>query len=319
MAGVNGRLPEFVNHYKKRLHMKYLNTNGRKKENADGLLGHSRRKFLKGAALFAAGSLLLPELVRSAANTRVKKVGIQLYTVRKEMLADPAGTLKLLGKIGYKELESARSDKGNYYGLAPKEIKKITEDLGMKLVSGHIHVDNDWQKSIDEATETGQQYLISAVLPSQGQTIEHYQESAEAFNKLGEQCKKSNLLFGYHNHESEFEKVNEKILYDILLERTDPKLVKMELDLGWVLAAGHDPLAYFAKYPGRFPLWHLKDMDMVRKQSTEFGKGSLDIKGILEHSKQSGMKHFFLEQEEYTHNAFESIQMDYDYLVKLDY
>jgi sugar phosphate isomerase/epimerase len=287
--------------------------------NSQRRLDPTRRGFLKTSALLAAGSLFLPELVRSAANTRVRDIGIQLYTVRNEMMTDPTGTLRRLAKIGFKELESARSDKGNYYGLQAKEIRKITEDLGMKLRSGHIHVDKDWKRSLEEATESGQQYIISAVLPSQGQTIEHYQESADAFNKLGEECKKANLHFGYHNHDSEFETVKGEVLYDILLKRTDPALVTMELDLGWVVAAGHDPFHYFSKYPGRFPLWHLKDMAKTERRSTEFGQGKVDIKGLLQHAKQSGMKHFFLEQEEYAHSAFESIQLDYDYLAKLDY
>lgn len=279
----------------------------------------NRRNFLKTSGLYAAGSLLLPQLVRAGANARVKNIGIQLYTVRKEMLEDPAGTLKQLAKIGFKELESARSEKGNYYGLKPKEIRKITEDLGMKLRSGHIHVDNEWQKSLEEATETGQQYIISAVLPSKGQTVEHYQESAEAFNKLGEECRKANLFFGYHNHDSEFEKVNGQVLYDVLLKHTDPSLVTMELDLGWVVAAGQDPFHYFSAYPGRFPLWHLKDMDTAKKRSTEFGKGQVNVKKLLQHAKQSGMKHFFMEQEEYASTAFESVRYDYDYLSRLNY
>lgn len=278
-----------------------------------------RKEFLKASAFMAAGTLFLPELVRAAANTKVKDIGIQLYTVRKEMLADPTGTLRKLAKIGFREIESARSDKGNYYGLQPKEIKKICDDNGMTLRSGHIHVDKDWKKSIEEATETGQEYLISAVLPSAGQTIEHYQESAEAFNKLGEECKKAKLHFGYHNHDSEFETVNGEVLYEVLLKHTDPSLVTMELDLGWVVAAGQDPFTYFSRYPGRFPLWHLKDMDEIRKQSTEFGQGQVDIKGLMQHARQAGMKHFFLEQEEYAHSAFESIQIDYQYLAKLDY
>ncbi|MBS1661679.1 MAG: sugar phosphate isomerase/epimerase [Bacteroidetes bacterium] len=278
-----------------------------------------RKDFLRSASFLAAGSLLLPELVRAAARTKVKDIGIQLYTVRKEMLADPAGTLQQLAKIGFKELESARSDKGNYYGLKPKEIRKICQDHGMRLRSGHVHVDNEWKKSIEEAAETGQEYIISSVLPSKGQTIEHYQESAENFNKLGEECKKAGLHFGYHNHDSEFETVKGQVLYDVLLKHTDPALVTMEMDLGWVVAAGHDPFGYFSKHPGRFPLWHLKDMDKTRKQSTEFGKGQVEIKRLLQHAKQAGMKHFFLEQEEYAHTAFESIQIDYDYLRKLDY
>jgi sugar phosphate isomerase/epimerase len=283
-------------------------------------LPSGRRNFLKNSAFLAAGSLLLPKFGRSASPFhRVKHIGIQLYTVRTEMLADPVGTLKKVAEVGFKELESARSDKGNYYGLKPKEIRNICHDLGMKLRSGHIHVDNDWQKSLEEATETGQDYIISAVLPSQGQTADHYKQSAEAFNKLGEECKKAGLHFGYHNHDSEFATENGTILYDVLLKYTDPHLVTMEMDLGWVVAAGQDPFQYFNQYPGRFPLWHLKDMDKVQRRSVEFGLGKVDIKGLLEHARQAGMKHFFLEQEEYASSAFESIQLDYDYLAKLDY
>ncbi|HXB09553.1 MAG TPA: TIM barrel protein [Puia sp.] len=283
------------------------------------MLSPSRRNFLKTSAFLAAGTLITARLARAAARTRVSTIGIQLYTVRKEMLADPTGTLKQLAKIGFKELESARSEKGNYYGLQPKEIRKITEDLGMRLRSGHIHVDNDWKKSLEEATETGQQYIISAVLPSPGQTVDHYKQSAEAFNQLGEECKKAGLHFGYHNHDSEFDSENGQVLYDVLLKYTDPALVTMEMDLGWVVAAGRDPFLYFKQYPGRFPLWHLKDMDKVQRRSVEFGNGRVDIKGLLQHAKQAGMKHFFLEQEEYAHSAFESIRIDYDYLAHLDY
>jgi sugar phosphate isomerase/epimerase len=278
-----------------------------------------RRRFIKTSASLASASLFLPRLLRGAPSRHVKDIGIQLYTVRTEMLADPAGTLGKLAKIGFRELESARSEKGNYYGLKPKEIRRITEDLGMKLRSGHVHVDKDWDTTLEEATETGQQYIISAVLPSAGQTVDHYKESAETFNKLGEQCKKAGLHFGYHNHDSEFDQADNTVLYDVLLKNTDPGLVTMEMDLGWVVAAGHDPFAYFRDYPGRFQLWHLKDMAKTERRSVEFGQGKVDIKGLLQHAGQSGMKYFFLEQEEYAHTAFESIQIDYDYLANLNY
>ena len=278
-----------------------------------------RRHFIKTTAGFAGGSLFMPGWARSEPAHHVKNIGIQLYTVRTEMLADPAGTLRKLAKIGFRELESARSEKGNYYGLKPKEIRSLTQDLGMKLRSGHVHVDKDWDTTLEEATETGQKYIISAVLPSPGQTADHYKESAEAFNKLGEQCKKAGLRFGYHNHDSEFEQVDNTVLYDVLLKYTDPGLVTMEMDLGWVVAAGHDPFAYFRDHPGRFHLWHLKDMAKTERRSVEFGQGVVDIKGLLQHAGQSGMKYFFLEQEEYAHTAFESIQIDYDYLANLNY
>jgi sugar phosphate isomerase/epimerase len=233
------------------------------------------------------------------------------------MLEDPRGTLAKLAKIGYKELESARSAKGNYYGLSAKEVKKIVSDLGMNMRSGHVHIDKDWQKSVDEAAEAGQEYLICSSLPSSGQTLANYQKVAETFSKAGEDCKKSGLIFGYHNHDYEFEKAEGQVLYDILLQRSDPNLVKMELDLGWVIVTGNDPLTYFKKYPGRFPLWHLKDMDGAKKQSTEFGKGLINIKTMLANKKASGMKYFFVEQEEYTNNALESLEYDYKYLQKL--
>jgi sugar phosphate isomerase/epimerase len=280
---------------------------------------NSRRSFLKTSGALAAGSLLYPNLSGAVGIDPTKQVGVQLYTVRKEMLADNIGTLKKLASLGYKEIESAGSDKGYYYGLKPSEIKQITKDLGLILRSGHVHFDDKWQQTIDDAAEAGQEYLIVSSMPSKGQTVDNYQKVAEAFNKAGEACKKSSLKFGYHNHDYEFEKDNGKILYEVLVEKTNPAYVHMEMDLGWVVVTGNDPLELFAKYPGRFTLWHLKDMDMVKKQSTEFGKGGLDMLRILKAAKKSGMKHFFVEQEEYTSTPFESLEQNYAYLSKLKY
>jgi len=277
----------------------------------------TRRSFIKHAAIAGASGLILPGFMKlSGGKPKIKNVGIQLYSVRKEMMADATGTLLKLGQIGYQEIESAQSEKGNYYGLAPREIKKILKDQGMTLRSGHTHIDANWQKSIDDAAEAGQEYIICSVLPSPGQTVENYQKSADMFNQAGEQCKKSGLMFGYHNHASEYETVDGQVLYDVLLNRAQPDLVHMEMDLGWVIAAGKDPIAYFEKYPGRFPLWHLKDMNVSEKRSVEFGKGTVDIIGLFKHAKQSGMKYYFVEQEEYAVNAFESMEYDYDYLAK---
>ncbi len=276
----------------------------------------TRREFLKASGCLAAGALLTPSLSRAA---KVKNVGIQLYTVRKEMLADAVGTLKQLAAIGYKQLESARSDKGHFYGLQPKEIKKIAGDLGMTVRSGHVHIDNNWQRSVDMAVEAGQSYLVCSSLPSQGQTVANYQRCAELFSKAAEACKKAGLVFAYHNHDYEFDKAGGKVLYDILIEESDPKSVMMEMDLGWAVLTGNDPLTYFKKYPGRFPLWHLKDMDRAKKESTEFGKGQIDIVKMLKNMDTSGMKYFFVEQEEYPRTAMESAKYDFDYLAKLNY
>ena len=118
---------------------------------------------------------------------------------------------------------------------------------------------------MEEAVASGQEYLICSSMPSEGQTIENYKAVAEVFNKAGEDCKKLNLKFGYHNHAYEFESDNDLVLYDVLLDNTDPDLVHMEMDLGWVAYGGKDPLDYFERYPGRFPLWHLKDMSREKK------------------------------------------------------
>lgn len=276
----------------------------------------TRRDFLRTTGALALGALALPYAANAA---KVQQVGIQLYTVREQMLADARGTLAQLAKLGYKELESARSAKGHYYGLSAKEIKQVAKDLGLNLRSGHVHIDQDWQKTVDEAAESGQQYLVCSSLPSTGQTISNYQKVADIFNKSAEACKKANLIFGYHNHEYEFAKDNGKILYDILLEETDPDLVKMELDLGWVIVTGHDPVHYFEKYPNRFPLWHLKDMKKNKEESTEFGKGRINITQMFRNAQKSGMKYFFVEQEEYAGDPMASVKHNIDYLKKLNY
>lgn len=276
----------------------------------------SRREFLWATGGIALGALALPYLSYGA---KVKNVGLQLYTVKDAMLSDARGTLKILSDIGYKELESARSEKGNYYGLTPKEVKVICKDLGMNMRSGHVHIDENWERSVAQAAEAGQEYLVCSSLPSNGQTIDNYKKVADTFNKAAEDCKKAGLKFGYHNHEYEFDKVDNQVLYDILLENSDPELVLMELDLGWVVVTGNDPVDYFKKYPGRFPLWHLKDMKKDHPESTEFGKGQVDIKKMMQNAKSSGMKYFFVEQEEYAENPIKSIQHNFDYLKKLDY
>ncbi len=274
----------------------------------------TRRDFIKSAGVVAAGAAIMSV---SAEAMPVQNAGIQLYSVRKDMLADATGTLKKLAAIGYKNLESAGSEKGNYYGLQPKEFKKIATDLGMTLLSGHVHIGSDWQKTVDEAAEAGQTYLICSTMPSNGQTLSNYRHCADIFNQSAAIAQKSNLIFGYHNHEYEFEKENGQVLYDVLLTQTDAAKVKFEMDLGWLIVTGNDPATYFNKYPDRFPLWHLKDMNKTAKHSTEFGKGDINLKDLLAQAKKSGMKNYFVEQEEYTLAPLEAMQYDLDYLRKL--
>ncbi|HUH19690.1 sugar phosphate isomerase/epimerase [Albibacterium sp.] len=280
-----------------------------------------RRDFIKNLSALALGSVFLPSLaeasIKGSSLGKVKDIGIQLYTVRKEMLTDPTGTLKQLAALGIKEIESASDPaKGAYYGLQPKEMKQICKDLGMTLRSGHVSLNGQWQQTMDNAAESGQEYLIVSSLPSRGQTVDNYKKISEMFNKAGEECEKLNIKFGYHNHGEEFQEENGQILFDVLLNNTDPKLVHMEMDIGWVVAAGKDPIQYFKNFSGRFPLWHLKDMN--GNTSTEFGKGSLDVVNLLKNRKLSGLKYFFVEQEEYTSTPMESMKQNMEYLHNLD-
>lgn len=277
---------------------------------------NSRRKFLGHAATLGLGSILYPSFGFKS-TTYEMNLGVQLYTFRKEMLDDPIDTLKKIAALGIKKIESARSNKGYYYGLKPKEINKICTDLGMKLVSGHVRLDNDFDQTMEAAVLSGQEYLICSSLPSRGQTQDNYKRIAEKFNVAGEACEKLGLKFGYHNHEYEFDSDNGTVLYDLLLDETAPNLVHMELDLGWVVVAGKDPMDYFNRYSGRFPLWHLKDMDLVKKHSTELGEGQLDIPLILKNQKQSGVKHIIIEQEEYKNSPLESMQHNMKFMKAL--
>jgi sugar phosphate isomerase/epimerase len=276
----------------------------------------SRKKFIYNISVLAAGSVLLPSF-KNKEYKKIKNVGVQLYSFRKQMDADAMGTLKQIASLGFKQIESAKSNKGHYYGLTAREMKQACKDLGMTLSSGHVHIDDKWKQTMDEAAESGQQYLICSSMPANGQTVDNYKKTAELFNKAGEDCKKLGIKFGYHNHEYEFESNNGQILYDVLLDNTEADLVHMEMDLGWVIVGGKNPLDYFNKYPGRFPLWHLKDMDIVKKHSVEFGKGALDIMAMLKNRKQSGLDIMFIEQEEYASTAIESMRDNMEYLKKI--
>jgi sugar phosphate isomerase/epimerase len=285
----------------------------------------TRREFIIRSGTLAAATWLLPgcagkkqdgsaEVQSEPDAPTMRDFGIQLYTFRAEMDNDPRGTLAQIAAIGIKDIESARSPKGHYYGLTAAEMKDACASLGMTLRSGHVHLDDQWEQTMAEAVASGQEYLICSTMPTEGQTVDNYKRVAEAFNKAGEQCRQNNLKFGYHNHGYEFESENDQVLYDVLLDNCDAQLVHMELDLGWVVVGGKDPVDYFTRYPGRFPLWHLKDMNLAEQVSTEFGKGGLDIAKMMSLQEPSGVQYIFIEQEEYAGTPLESMKHNMDFL-----
>jgi sugar phosphate isomerase/epimerase len=277
---------------------------------------HSRRDFIKNTSLIAAGAALLPKQL-FASPKKLTHLGLQLYSVRDAMHTDPTGTLKQLGDMNFQHLEHAGYADGKFYGLTIKELKKVMDDNHLTMTSGHVtlsqkHWDaskNDftdtWKQTVADAAAVGQLYLISPGLDNDLRTdLDAFKRFTEIMNKCGELCKKSNLQFGYHNHDFEFTTMfGDKRLYDVLLENTDPKLVTQQLDIGNMYPTGAMPIDYINKYPGRFELMHVKDQ--LKKpdgkyENTILGKGVLPLREILKAAgKTGGTTQYIIEQEEY--------------------
>ena len=286
----------------------------------------SRKSFIKASA-FALATPMLSKLNLEMQSP--SKIGLQLYTLRKELSTDLEGTLKKVAEIGYKEVETFGYSDGKFFGKTPKEFKALLKSLGLSAVSGHYGagvekadakgtLSNDWERAVADAAEIGQKYVVCAYLtPNERKSIEDYKKYVDLFNKSGEIAKKAGLQFAYHNHDFEFEKLDGEIGYDYIAGKTDPKLVKLELDLYWIAKAGSDPVDLFKKYPGRFPLWHVKDMDKGDKSFAAVGTGSVDFTKIFAARKLAGMTHFFVEQDMTKEPVFEAITTSYKNLITM--
>lgn len=283
---------------------------------------NSRRTFIKQAGLAAGAALLLPSF---AFDKATKNVGLQLYSLRKELPSDVKGVIEKVAKAGYTEVETYGFSNGKFWGLTPKEFLTLLKDNGLTAPSGHYGMD-DFLKTgstdrlkadIDSAAAIGGKYFtIAGAHVDVSKGADGFKKVAEGFNKVAEIAKSSGIKFAYHNHDFEFKKLGDTTGYDIYLTETDKKLVNFELDLYWAVRSGNDPLALFKKYPGRFPMWHVKDMDKAKPEwNTEIGKGSIDFKSIFAQAKLSGMKNFFVEHEtNYNPNPIESIKTSCDYI-----
>ena len=289
----------------------------------------TRRSFLKTSALLSAGILAAPNLFAYDK----KYIGLQLYTVRDAMAKDPAASLAKVAKIGYTSVEGATYT-GNelFYGMDSKAFKALLKQNGLIMPSAHYRLGeeqvdgasqkgtilNDWEKAVTDAAEVGIKYMVCAYLPTPERgNLDHYKKLAEDFNKAGEICKKSGIQLCYHNHDFEFIQENGKYPYEILLEATDKNLVKFEIDLYWLTKANQDPIALIDKHPGRFPLWHVKDMDKTpAKKFTEVGNGTINFKKIFTQANKAGLKYFFVEQDVCPGDPFDSITQSITYIKK---
>jgi Xylose isomerase-like TIM barrel len=303
---------------------------------------HNRRSFIRNTGALALGGIILSR--KGFASWPEKEIlhpiGLQLYTLGGTIDDDPAGTLKKVAAIGYRDLESAFSVRGGFYGMTSKEFAKMTRDMGLSWVSHHVigtpfkippggfkmpagmdttrlhqlrnmpppkNLRDNYQEVIDQVAEGGLKYLVCASIPLS--TTEEINQAVEILTKSGEAAKKAGITLCYHNHTHEFEKVDGKVPYDALLG-ISPDTLKMELDLGWATVAGQDPVELFKKNPGRYPLWHVKDMT-PQNVPTEVGHGRIDFKRIFAASKESGMQYFFVEQDGATH-PIESITASFE-------
>lgn len=243
-------------------------------------------------------------------------VGIQLYAVKDALQADPAGTLKALRAIGYGEVETA-----GFAGLSARQFHALLEESGLGAPSAHLGFDPaDFGPAFDDAHALGARYaasgslraLVQHDLPAgatdSGMTLEEAKRTAELANRIGEQARRVGLQYVYHNHDFEFaDQGDGAIGYDLLLKETDPRLVKFEIDCGWMTLGGRDPRTYFARYPHRFPMIHVKDFlpapagprppDAPAHPGAELGHGIIDYRPILAAAEKAGLKHYFAEQE----------------------
>lgn len=264
----------------------------------------TRRDFIRQSSLFTAAIFISKEEWFAAP----KKIGLQLYTLRNEMGNDAKGTLAKVAAQGYKIVETFGYGGGKWFGMNARELLFTLKANGLSTPSGHTFPasiflqsgwEEKWKPAVVDAKSIGQEFIVIPWLEEQyRKDPDNYKKIAAALNKAGEVCKKNGLKIAYHNHDFEFDTVNGKSGFDVLLKETDPRLVFFEMDIYWVSKTGRDPLALFAKHPGRFAMWHVKDMDNTPKKNfTEVGSGVINYKKIFNHAKQSGMKYFFVEQD----------------------
>jgi sugar phosphate isomerase/epimerase len=263
----------------------------------------------------------------------IDRLGLQLYTVRDLMKQDFDGTIAGVAKIGYKELEFA-----GYHGKSPKEVRALLDANGLTSPYAHHSIellDKNLQEILDGAQVIGQKFIVCPYLDAKSRTADGYKHLAESCNRVGEATKKAGIQFAYHNHSFEFEKVDGldgKLPFDYLLAQTDPKLVKIEMDLCWMNVAGQDPVSYFKKFSGRFPLIHVKDWSKegsgsrdyegavghpVTGHITNVGGGSIDFKKIFAQSGKAGIEHYFVENDDA--KSLDDPKASYDYLAKLQF
>lgn len=284
----------------------------------------NRRTFLKQSGSLVLGGLALGQGLASFYEKKPRYgLGVQLFTLMAVIDNDTKGVLQQLAALGYKNIESAFSRQGGFYGRTAREFAAMLRDMGLSWRAHHVigapfklppgtkmptddqgnpiqlppmrNLKENMQEIVDEVAEGGIEYLVCANIPTN--TPEEVAEAVEILTKTGEACKKAGLQLAYHNHDWEFKKVGDSAPYEVFLSQVPPNLMKMELDLAWTAKAGIDPVALFKEHPGRFPLWHVKDISADMLMLKPVGQGVLDFKRLFKHAKKAGLRYPFIEHD----------------------
>jgi sugar phosphate isomerase/epimerase len=273
-----------------------------------------RREFL--ATLAALGSAAAGGH-GAAFGERLNPIGVQLYTVRALLERSFEGTLAGLAAIGFREVEFA-----GYHGRTPQAVRAALDRAGLVAPSAHVPIESvrdELPRVLDAATVMGHRHVVVASLPEQQRrALDGYRAAADLFNHVGQQALTAGVRFAYHNHAFEFTRLEGGIPYDALLERCDPRYVAFEMDLYWITKGGRDPLTYFARWPGRFPLVHVKDSaGPPEHRMVDVGEGTIPWKVIFAHREQAGIRHYFVEHDEPA-DPLASVRRSHEYLRRLD-
>ena len=289
-------------------------------DDALGGAAFTRRGFL-GAAAAGVAAMAIPKAAESLVpspwrrTNLLQPIGLQLYTVRDMMEKDVQYTLRQVAGIGYREVEFA-----GLFGKDPKTVAKWLAQDKLASPSSHVPLErlkSNIQGAVDEARTLGNSYIVCPWIDAAiRKTADDWRRIGGDLNRIGESVQRAGLRFAYHNHDFEFEKLSTgEMGYDILLKECDPKLVKMEMDLYWITKGGQDPLAYFAKWPGRFPLVHVKDMG-GKGDIVNVGQGRIDWPHIFSKRREAGIEHFIVERDNPT-SPLEDIKASFTYVSRL--
>ncbi len=285
-----------------------------------------RLSFLKSFLLLSLAAFIMASFLSCNHAKPKKYIGLQLYSLRDSIVKDVPGTIEKVSKMGYSFVEAAGYRDGKFYGMEPTEFKNLCEKNGLKFLGSHAGRDlpdsanfeetmSWWDQCIEAHKAAGVKWIVQPWMGASGyESLDGLKKYCNYFNMIGEKCNEKGILFGYHNHDKEFSTlIDGMTVYDFMLQNTDPAKVMFQIDLYWCVVGGKNPVDYFANYPGRFYLWHIKD-------EAEVGtSGKVNFAAIWPSLTQSGMKYGIVEVEKYNFEPFESCKMSVDYLNSSDF